>query len=73
MLIHQCSSCKKLDDRLYSEAADLPALPKGWGRLTLRLPDENTARVYDLCAECLSMPMTFGKFEFRMDRRNGGR
>lgn len=53
MIVHQCDSCQTLSQ----SSNDLPA---GWARVVLTLPGEHSPRIYDLCAECLSKPMTFG-------------
>lgn len=62
MLVHQCSSCKKLGNNSL-HFSQTPELPKGWGRLVLNLPEEHSPRVYDLCVECLSKPIKFGDIE----------
>lgn len=53
MIVHQCDSCQKLSQSVNE-------VPNGWGRIVLTLPNEHSARSYDLCAECLSKPMSFG-------------
>lgn len=63
MLVHQCSSCKKLGSNIAFGIDAMPSLPKGWGRIVLNLPGENTPRVYDLCVECLKKPISFGDIE----------
>jgi hypothetical protein len=60
MLVHQCSSCKALGTNITFAIDALPTLPQGWGRIMLTLPNEHTHRYYDLCVECLAMPITFG-------------
>lgn len=63
MLVHQCGSCKKLGGNSHLKFSPTPELPTGWGRIVLKLPGENTPRVYDLCVECLKKPISFGDIE----------
>jgi hypothetical protein len=60
MIVHQCDSCKAMVPMLSSRPDD--GLPSEWGRVSIVLPGmtSRSSRTYDLCSECLTMPMTFG-------------
>lgn len=71
MLVHQCSSCKKISGHT-GFVDTVPALPSFWSRITVDMAWGNTADhqkvTYDLCDECSRMPITFGNIELNRNK-----
>jgi superfamily I DNA and RNA helicase len=70
MLVHQCSSCGKLNNPVKWHSDTVPTLPTDWSRITVDMAWSNSRQkgYYDLCNECSLMPIKFGNIE--LNRNN---